>query len=49
MIRVGDQVQHIENGRVGHCVALQRAAGIFLIRWADGPCTNHIGGMLRKV
>ena len=49
MIRVGDQVQHIETGRRGRCVALRRGAGVFLIRWADGPCTNHIGGVLQQV
>ncbi len=49
MIRVRDRVQHTETGRVGICVALRRGAGVFLVRWADGTCTNHIGGVLRKV
>lgn len=41
MLRVGNTVRHTETGKLGRIVALSHARDRYLVRWADGTCTQH--------
>lgn len=46
MFRVGHIVRHQESSRIGRIVALSHARDRYLVRWADGTCTEHSRWML---
>jgi len=41
MLRVGNTVRHTETSKLGRIVALSHARDRYLVRWADGTCTQH--------
>ena len=40
-MRKGNTVRHTSTGKLGRIVALSHARDRYLVRWADGTCTQH--------